>query len=212
MEPPWLRIICTHTWPSCFQYPTLFLTGGKSCPSGINAIDFSSSCHLDKSDDPKPFFESMRTRLQVVVNEFKNLCSLGMDFVEARYQVAKNALQHILWWGVCLPTTCCYQYVGLQLGCLFLFDRNLFLGLKNKNKKDSWGFLFFPVFSGGIFHRSVVLEGSQEFLFFAAVTGIFRRNSFGTGPVFTPDSSGFLRIPPDSCSRQTLSCSGQRLK
>ncbi len=28
-------------------------------------------------------------------------------------------------------------------------------------------------------------------------------NSCGTGiPVFTPDFSGFLRIPPDSCSRQ----------
>jgi hypothetical protein len=25
---------------------------------------------------------------------------------------------------------------------------------------------FFPVFSGGIFHRNVVLERSQEFLFF----------------------------------------------
>jgi hypothetical protein len=87
----------------------------KFCPSGIIAIDFSSLCHLDKSDDQKPFFESMRTRLQVVVNEFKNLCSLGVDFVKARYQVAQNALQLILWWGVCLPTTCCYQYVGLQL-------------------------------------------------------------------------------------------------
>jgi hypothetical protein len=44
----------------------------KFCPSRIIAIDFSSSCHLDKLDDQKPFFESMRTRLQVVVNEFKN--------------------------------------------------------------------------------------------------------------------------------------------
>jgi hypothetical protein len=84
------------------------------CPSGIIAIDFSSLCHLDKSDNQKQFFESMRTRLQVVINEFKNLCSLGLDFVEARYQVAQNTLQHILWWRVCLPTTCCYQYVDLQ--------------------------------------------------------------------------------------------------
>jgi hypothetical protein len=51
----------------------------------------------------------------------------------------------------------------------------------------------------------VVLERSQEFLFFPDFTGIFRRNSCGTGiPVFTPDSSGFLRIPEDSCSRQKL--------
>jgi hypothetical protein len=39
--------------------------------------------------------------------------------------------------------------------------------------------------------------------FFSDFTGIFRRNSCGTGiPVFTQDSSGFLRIPEDSCSRQ----------
>ena len=55
----------------------------------------------------------MQTRLQVVVSEFDHLISLGVDIVEARYKVAKNALKHILWWGVCLPTTCCYQYVGL---------------------------------------------------------------------------------------------------
>jgi len=53
----------------------------------------------------------------------------------------------------------------------------------------------------------VVLERSQEFLFFSDFTGIFRRNSCGTEiPVFTPDpdSLGFLRIPEDSCSRQKL--------
>jgi hypothetical protein len=39
-------------------------------------------------------------------------------------------------------------------------------------------------------------RGSQEFLFFAYITGIFHRNSCGTGiPAFTTDSSGFLRIP-----------------
>jgi hypothetical protein len=61
---------------------------------------------------------------------------------------------------------------------------------------------FFPVFSRGFFHRNVVLERLLEFLFFSAVTGIFRRKSCGTGiPVFTPESSGFGRIPEDSCSR-----------
>ena len=68
------------------------------------------------------------------------------------------------------------------------------------------GFLripFFIVFSGGIFHRNVVLERSEEFLFFFAVTGIFRMNSCGPGiPVFTPESS-----PEDSgdfCSQKLL--------
>ena len=83
--------------------------------------------------------------------------------------------------------------------------RNLFFGRK---KTFLPGFLripFFPLFSGGIFHRNLVLERSQEFQFFFAVTGIFRRNSCGTGiPVFTPESSRFRRIPEDSCSRQKL--------
>ena len=84
------------------------------CPSGIIAIEFSSSCHLDKLDNQKPFYVSMQTRLQVVVSEFENLISLGVDVVEARYKITQNALKHILWWGGCLPTTCCYQYVGLM--------------------------------------------------------------------------------------------------
>jgi hypothetical protein len=86
----------------------------KFCPSGIIAIDFSSTCHLDKSDDQTPFLESIRTRLLLVVSEFNVLRSKCIDFAEDRFWVANNALQHILWWGVCLPTTCCYQYIGLQ--------------------------------------------------------------------------------------------------
>jgi hypothetical protein len=63
------------------------------------------------------------------------------------------------------------------------------------------------VFSGGIFHRNVVLEGVAGIpVFFFVFTGIFRRNSSGTGiPVFTLDSSGFL-FPPKAAG------SGQRLK
>jgi hypothetical protein len=68
----------------------------KFCPSEIIAIDFSSLCHLDKSDNQKPFHESMQTRLQVVVSGFEHHISLGVDILEARYQVAKNAFKHIL--------------------------------------------------------------------------------------------------------------------
>jgi hypothetical protein len=82
--------------------------------------------------------------------------------------------------------------------------RNLFFGPK---KPFLTGFLriFFPAFSRGIFHRNMVLEGIAGIPVFFAFTGIFRRNSCGTGnSVFTPDFSGFLRIPEDSCSRQKL--------
>jgi hypothetical protein len=74
-----------------------------------------------------------------------------------------------------------------------------FWGLKNSKKKDSRGFLIFPVFSRGFFHRNVVLEGVSGIPVFAAFTGFFCRNSCGTRiPVFTTDSSGFLWNPPDS--------------
>ncbi len=85
----------------------------KFCPSGIIAIDFCSSCHLDRSDKQKEFVGEMVERLRLVVNQFLHLRDTTFEFVEERYQQASNALKHILWWGVCLPTTCCYQYVGL---------------------------------------------------------------------------------------------------
>jgi hypothetical protein len=89
---------------------------------------------------------------------------------------------------------------GGGLGCIFLFSGIYFLDKKTHSCQDSWGFLFFPVFSEGIFHRNVVLEG---------VAGIpdFRRchrNFFVGIPLgqeflyllwIPPDSSEFLRIP-----------------
>ncbi len=90
---------------------------------------------------------------------------------------------------------------------------NLFFGQKKPFLPGFLRISFFLCFPEEFFTGTWFWRWLQEFLFFAAVTGIFRRNSCGTGiPVFTPDSSGFLRIPPDSCSRQTLSGSGQRLK
>ena len=85
----------------------------KFCPSGIIAINFCSSCHLDKSDDQKELVGDMTKRLQLVVDQFLHLRDSTFEFMETRYLQTCNALKHILWWGVCLPTTCCYQYVGL---------------------------------------------------------------------------------------------------
>ncbi len=45
----------------------------KFCPSGIIAIDFCSSCRLDKSDDQKEFVGEMVERLHLVVNQFLHL-------------------------------------------------------------------------------------------------------------------------------------------
>jgi hypothetical protein len=77
------------------------------------AINFCSSCHLDRSDDQKQFAGEMKERLHLVVNEFQHLRDSSVTFVAERYQQAANA-KHFFWWGVCLPTTCCYQYVGLR--------------------------------------------------------------------------------------------------
>ncbi len=52
----------------------------------------------------------MVEKLELVVNQFQCLQERSIEFLEDRYQEAWNALKHIHWWGVCLPTTCCYQY------------------------------------------------------------------------------------------------------
>jgi hypothetical protein len=75
-----------------------------------------------------------------------------------------------------------------------------FGGSKTKKTRIPEDF-FFPAFSGEFFTGKWFWRGSLEFLFLDAVTGSFCRNSYGTGiPVFTSDSSGFLRIPvPAKC-------------
>ena len=82
-----------------------------------------------------------------------------------------------------------------RLCCLFLFSGILFWTPKTRSCQDSRGFLF-STFSGGISSQECGFGGVLKFLFSAAFTGIYRRNSCGTGiPVFAQDSSGFLRIP-----------------
>ena len=54
--------------------------------------------------------------------------------------------------------------------------------------------LFFPVFSGGFFHRNVVLEEVPGNSYFRLLSqDVFA--GIPAGPVFAPDSSGFL-FPP----------------
>ncbi len=82
------------------------------------------------------------------------------------------------------------------LGWYFLFDRNLFFGLKNKKTQDSWVFsVFFPedFFTGTWFWRGLRNSCFQPFLqdFFA---GILAGQEFLYFHQITPDSFGFLRI------------------
>jgi len=88
--------------------------------------------------------------------------------------------------------------------------RNLLFGPK---KPFLTGFLrisFFPAFSGGIFHRNVVLEGVRRNSCFFCFYRNFRRNSCETRiPVFNlqiPEDSGGFLFPPKAAG------SGQRLK
>jgi hypothetical protein len=79
--------------------------------------------------------------------------------------------------------------------------RNIFFGPK---KPFLTGFLrisFFLRFLEEFFTGTWFWRGLQEFLFAAAFTGIFCRNSCGTViPVFTLNYTRIRRIPPDSCS------------
>jgi hypothetical protein len=90
--------------------------------------------------------------------------------------------------------------------------RNLFFGPK---KPFLTGFLriFCLRFPEEFFTGTQFWRGLQEFLFFFAFTGIFRRNSCGTGiPIFTPDSSGILRNSGGFLFPPKAAGSGQRQK
>ncbi len=158
---------------------------------------------------PRPTEKSSSTHRRLDLIDWL-LCVVMCAFV--RYKLAKACPADL---GGCRRPTAtmvphsqhrCIRQSANMLGCLFLFDRNLFWGLKNRKKQDSWGFLFFPVFSGGFFHRNVVLEGVAGIPVFCHCPKIFlqeylrdRNSCIYSGFLWIPlDSSGFLRIPPDS--------------
>jgi hypothetical protein len=64
-----------------------------------------------------------------------------------------------------------------------------FGGSKTVKKRIPEDFFFFLCFPEEFFIGTWFWRGSQEFLFFAAFTGIFCRNSCGTGiPKFPPNA------------------------
>ena len=79
----------------------------KFCPRAIIAIDFSSSCHVDRGDDQQFCEESIKSRL--LMDELKEQ---GLASVSSTLEEVRNCLRHVTWWGVCLPTTCYYQYIS----------------------------------------------------------------------------------------------------
>jgi hypothetical protein len=80
------------------------------------------------------------------------------------------------------------------------------------------GFLrisFFPAYSGGIFHRNLFLEGSQEFRFFLDFTGIFCRNSCGQEFLYLiriPPESGRIPVPAYCCLARPATKEGSLLR
>ena len=83
----------------------------KFCPSVIMTIDFSCSCHVDRNDREKNTTSSMINKLRLILEEMSMLKSKSVPFCTAREKEAVCSLNHLLYWGFCLPTTCCYQYI-----------------------------------------------------------------------------------------------------
>lgn len=81
------------------------------CPRGILALDFASSCHVDLNDLHEKYMDKIKTSLENVISGLEAMKTVDSSFILKKLAVAKNCLKHIMWWGVCSPTTCCYQYV-----------------------------------------------------------------------------------------------------
>jgi hypothetical protein len=80
--------------------------------------------------------------------------------------------------------------------------RNLFFGPKKPFLPGFLRISFFPAFSGGIFHRNVVLERYAGIPVFFCFYRIFLQEFlWDRNSCIYP---GILRIPEDSCSRQKL--------
>jgi len=83
----------------------------RFCTIAILTIDFCCSCHSDLNDLQDWCLEDMKKRLRNIIRNFERLRAKGVSVHSNRLDEARASLQHILWWGVSVPTTCCYQYV-----------------------------------------------------------------------------------------------------
>lgn len=83
----------------------------KFCPSVIMTMDFACSCHVDRNDRETQTTSSMITKLKSILEEMSVLKSKNVAFCVRRESEALRSLDHLLHWGFCVPTTCCYQYI-----------------------------------------------------------------------------------------------------
>lgn len=83
----------------------------RFCTIAILTIDFCCSCHSDLNDLQQWCLGDMKERLINIIGGFERLQDSGVHVHSNRLAEARASLRHVLWWGVSIPTTCCYQYV-----------------------------------------------------------------------------------------------------
>ena len=54
---------------------------------------------------------SIIAKLHKIIEQLRMLQSRGVSFERQRKAEALSSLKHLLYWGFCIPTTCCYQYI-----------------------------------------------------------------------------------------------------
>lgn len=84
------------------------------CPRTILALNFSSSCHIDSNDLKPQHNDDIILRLRNIVSNLRTLKTVHEPIIMRKVENASNCLRHIIWWGVCSPTTCCYQYIKFR--------------------------------------------------------------------------------------------------
>ncbi|KAK1733488.1 hypothetical protein QTG54_015776 [Skeletonema marinoi] len=81
----------------------------RFCSIAIITIDFCCSCHVDSNDLEDWAKNDMINRLKKIIEQFSFLENAGVEMMMKNHAI--QSLKHIQWWGLCTPTSCCYQYV-----------------------------------------------------------------------------------------------------
>ena len=84
----------------------------KFCFLDILTVNFACSCHCDRGDLDPRYEGEVKSSLNHVIGASSIMDERHMVSVQER---AANALRHIDFWGLCTPTTCCYQFVQKDL-------------------------------------------------------------------------------------------------